>query len=667
MFATARISRRLITSCIFLTRSFSSKSMLSSYLTVLPISYKTSNPKPITEVLSINEFDKKDMSHIEAEWLKEVPVIKYPAKAKTMKKQQDIDLFWELTIKGAVSNPQMLSAVIDYMKNIERQKKNLLVWSRFYDVLIGSLIDSSPELAFDVHQALYPKCLPRSWKSIIYAAINSNNENAINVLDKIHRSLKPHHRHFYDILIPYLLEKGQVRLAYHSHRLLLTRGDFPRNSRGMNDVLEFMIRYQPPTVVINFIRKLKTQYRKKVNTKGWFNTSTAMLLLPWFKKHDIIHLARFLKAFDDSAKLMPELFWGMLYNCFNSSDVDNILSMFKVQRTHLIHQFQLGSSGSNTEEFKRVLVNMKRENIPLTLKCYATTINVLCQTGDYEKAYSLALDLMMNKKTSLYSSVLKVIPPYFMTACNRAKDPIAYQKLEEFYHLLTVEQLLTDHLRNLHIQAGLIYDNYPMVIKDLEMLISSNGMIEPRTVSLYAKTILFSTNKLKSGKPSNAMTATVSLLFKCHEIGVDIDPWVWRNTLEYTGYQESFETTRNFALWLASTFGSLDLPISSRDPKHPLRIIFNDGILSRIIVWGFKYFPSNPWEGLRLIKELEESGVYVRKSVIKKRIGSIFENYYILPESEVRKGIRERRAKLEVSMDEVVIQCNKIWPGIDIH
>lgn len=184
------------------------------------------------------------------------------------------DYIWKTFVEAGLAEEQLLHDIVKYTEKLWSSSEKR--WNKLYQTVVGGLFTKGlPEEAVAWHRRLQAihltepndivsvlaqavPCTPQKppdWSLYSHETITLGNGRGVRAFGEICLATNGHQ--IYETVIPFLLQKGLGLDATYMHDFLVKRGDMPRDSGTLQQILDFVT-----TESSMFSQKVKQRLRK---------------------------------------------------------------------------------------------------------------------------------------------------------------------------------------------------------------------------------------------------------------------------------------------------------------------------------------------------------------------------------------------------------------------
>lgn len=166
------------------------------------------------------------------------------------------DYIWETFVEAGLADEHLLYDISKYAESLWTRHERR--WSRLYQAVVGGLFTKGlPEEAVAWHRKLQAihlsepndivlvmaqavSCIPQKppdWSLYSRETMTLGNGRGVRAFGEICLATEGHQ--IYETVIPFLLQKGLALDATYMHDFLVKRGDMPRDSNTVQQILDF--------------------------------------------------------------------------------------------------------------------------------------------------------------------------------------------------------------------------------------------------------------------------------------------------------------------------------------------------------------------------------------------------------------------------------------------
>lgn len=580
----------------------------------------------------------------------------------TLFKQMEIEkpeIFWMKTIRVAISDEGLLRKIIGLLS--QRSTENSMKFDGpISETLMASLLYVGKyEQAFHVYTNILTYSNNIQWDIILNVALALETDGPLRVLEAIH---KEQGRNLYSLIIPNLKSLDLKENYIHSwNNKLIRLGDFPKSSSApMNVIFQGMIE---TSNLQSFGNCLKNIAKHLEAPAEWLDAETSRLITNY------IILS---KDQESTFKTIMGLFGA---TAFQKQFYITLLHQSKIP-TKTLTTFS-GKAGipqddirfreakckrlldENPEEFWRYTSELIEKVPPLRISLHILSL-YLRDFNNLPKAFDFAVHLLTKypfyqnliAKTFIIESTSK------LEAAGMSNDLIL-----EFEKALKNEDAIDDKIQNYLIFSSLKLSYFRCAIERIELLLSNpvsvfeTSTIENASRMLSRCSVRIPMDFAEAGESPNHYI--MRLILRMHQHSESISEVTLNRILRRIVMNLEHEESEKFCLEVAEYVKSeTRLNFDSSNARHPLRLVFDDNLITQILIRGFKNSDA-PWSGLETLSKLQYEGVYIPKNLLKKHVIRTFRAHG-LPNSERTKIDPRKQMSTNLSIGVIVSKINEI-------
>ncbi|KAF3915550.1 hypothetical protein ABW21_db0204951 [Orbilia brochopaga] len=594
------------------------------------------------------------------------------------------DEMWKIFIRVGLEDDDFLNKVYRYhlhIYHVWRQEK----WKPMYNEVVGGLLRKKQSRALWWHYRLIDVNPPDMVKFFKESAANPAS---LPALFRIFSSRKVAPL-YYDAIIPVICQFDMLETAIDWHRMLLRKGDYPKDSHTADRLFEYYAFHKPLRDLEELLRDFHARGIKVTE-------STAIALIKArYRTRTIIELLCTMYGADVfSTECLGDKFWTFLltYQGFTEAEVTGYMAKLDIQQIGTLTAKAFVKRSKTIAAFVRGISMLNRHKIPLDHEVYDKYVEMKARWSPEEALQeSLPIEnLPVSRGNALLQGYLSTYRWKFFN--------LVYQKLRrrnpETWNLFLSRLFMTKQLKPalefMEEMRALSIPIWPAAQRELlrSLLLPRRRGHHPLTVGPGArktKDLYLATNYLRA------------LMMN----GESVQPTLWREILKRYGMFRKLKDLENLCLWLVEWYDPLQpamrkayTPIKftnvkqvaslgydneadripwteppasewNRSPQNSLRLLFPATTIRSLVEWGFismqrlwtlhlvrrksrlavKARLSQCAWGIRLVRKLQEKGVWVDKRsvarAVRVRLRALDGSKYYWDHRHSDKGIRK--------------------------
>ena len=566
-------------------------------------------------------------------------------------------VLWQGFIDAAVCNEELLGELIAYCKANSGNPGT--IWHLFYETIIIAFLKKDPPRAYELHRQLKNWCplLPNRLARTIRAT--PSNKGTLTVLRKIYQESAV--RNLYSVVVPLLCSRRKYAAAYDWHKCLIDHGDLPTSTTDVQPLLHHLPRIGDPAQLGRVTQDLQAAgVRFQESTKP-------VITIQSLTSRETMN--RFLgEVFSVSEKPLNDSFCARLF-ATKAFPVEVILRGMRMLGAIAIGPLsmrELAVREGSPENILRRIEEMGTLRLSIGSSKFSRLIRQFAMDNEQELLHDL---LTSDQHPDVVED--RTLQEAFLGSY------LATDNVRQVRKTLVVLTAFTRHPKaleyNLLLRSHLARRNVPAIKQVFHEMTNRDIRISDHSSRNLVQKFLRTRNRSKRpvSRPYrlDELNLTTRMLLSTLQSGGTLNPEVWREIFRRFGMTRRLDDLERLALWLASFYSSRaenaarlkyapsrvvvaktsysaalqDIPEETltRNPAHPLRILFPPAFQKAIVEWSFvgawrrpnrdeytlldvsrgdkRALETRPWiRGLRLIKMLADKGVYVQMSAIWK-------------------------------------------------
>ncbi|CCH42520.1 hypothetical protein BN7_2064 [Wickerhamomyces ciferrii] len=543
-----------------------------------------------------------------------------------LKEVRSINDFWLMTVKISLTDSLFMDKLITIIKSGSIETFIQQSSIPLSETLVASLINAQRfDTAYYVFRDLLKHSKAVNWEPIFNVCLVSENSHSLKTLMLIHGEVE---NNFYKRLIPHLFKlKLKDHYIHKWSSVLISYNDFPKDSSApLNPVFKSILETSNLRSLDNCIPKLAKSIE---NPEKWLDQETIKLFSQYIivSKDSEGKLSKVLNTFGTQVFEVEEFWLPFFYKTnIQTSTLKTFMKKCNIDSSRsqniseaLDHRLFKEDPDKFLEAF-----NSKLDG-KASLATFGDSLKLLKihlqKSDNFEMAYEFAIHMI--EKFPRYS---EITASTYLTECMKfyKGDQKLRETLLKFENFILENKLLENHSK---ITGALIYMNLKLsrfgrAIEDIKTLISSDQKIDQRTIHHSYETLKRNhrniPNELIDKDVSNTNEFILKLVIKMSAKCPNISPITYnillRDIVWVFNHQDSKLILNEIVDFLKTRQTS---NISSNNEAHILKKIFDKELISDIIKKGFRN-PKEPWCGITVIKELQEKGVHIEYSRVKR-------------------------------------------------
>ncbi|KAH3675633.1 hypothetical protein WICMUC_002550 [Wickerhamomyces mucosus] len=544
-------------------------------------------------------------------------------------KEKDLNQLWLKCIKVSIGTPSLINGLLNISNNKVLAKRFKII-DDFPEQLICALLYHEN---FQLAESLAKKYLLQkqsvNWVPLINVSLLLNEKHGLNLLSLLYEQFP--NKSFYEIVIPHLKSLRINRNYINSwNNILVANQDFPKtSSEALNEEFESMLETGNMKSFRNCLQNIS---RFAFTNPNWLKESTLFLIAKFISKSNPESQEQILQSLIDSCgfhNFKDAKFWNYLFK--KSSISTTVLDRALIRLNIYSKDFILSKSNRLVKDnkAKEFWSYVKKFELDDEILC-SLSIDILTMSlrslDDLSKTYDFTIHLLYTKPNE--SS--KIVKTFITESWRLIKSKTDKQKVELFARKLenhlNSQNLMTDELINYFILSDLKFHNYQSAIIRLNYLLNSpRSFIDIRTVDTVVKVLLKLPKTVYIFNEQSHLLA-FTLAFKCYKNLKFISNLTWSRLLNQIGHSyKNIDDIEQYFTKIIDIINlqSQNLRFNSSNRNHPLRQIFHDKLIIRILNWGFmksSVDTGTPWDGFKLLKKLQYKGVFIPSNLVQKEL-----------------------------------------------
>ncbi|KAK6350453.1 hypothetical protein TWF718_003644 [Orbilia javanica] len=568
------------------------------------------------------------------------------------------DEMWRFFTRVGLEDEAFLLKLYKYLRQRFEQRGQLR-WRPMYNMIVGGLLAKKPLRALWWHHHMVDMAPPQGF--VAFFQQHATDPKNLETLFKIFKSGKigP----VYGTAIPLLCRHEHYEIAVRWHKMLLMKGDKPADSHHADRLMEYYAFHKPLKDLESMLREFREHEIEIMEStvialiKARYRTRAIMDLLCELHTANVIRNDCF-----------GDRFWAFLltYQRFSEADVTTYMKKLGIDRISHETTKEFVKRGKTTAAFIRGIALLNRRKIPIDNDVYSKFLEVKARWNP-EEALEESLpieDLEITRGNALLQGYLSTYRWKFFNHIykNLRRRNVVTWNL--FLKRLFMTRQLKTGLELMEEMRALSIPVRPSAQSELlhAILLPRRPSRHPITQDPRArktKDLLIATNYLRA------------LLMN----GDQVDPKLWREIIKRYGMFRKLKDLEKLCLWLADWYDprrpalrQASIPIkftdvgqiaslkytqtqhvewtdpplaeSNRSPKNPLRTIFPATTIRSLVEYGFLSMQRSwyldllrrrgrlavkarlsrcAW-GIRLVKQLQEKGVWIDERSIARAV-----------------------------------------------
>jgi hypothetical protein len=600
---------------------------------------------------------------------------------------------WTIFIDAGLQDQStLLHEIMNYANDLQRRTGES--WNGLYSRIIEHLLlaGTPPAEILKTGEFLIKQHPPSlgSFSDLVHNVTVKGSNVAIKTLKRIY--VQNEHRSLYSHIVPWLCERDKFSLALDWHMFLVHKNDLPTSQKAVEALIDHLSIYDPPAA-------------RKVNDRLAL-TGVSFTALPRSDHRKNIPLSR---------ESMNELH-GETYNIKEKKYNDSLGARWfatkwvsldvAISTIHALGVREIGPLSlqaialreSNAEGIMSRIEQLKELGISIGSSVYAKAIRRLAASKQ-----QVHLDELLHSDQHPDALEDTKMQERLLSSYAEAHDWHNYQRtiailVADTRWAYTIEE------SNAYVRTLIERNNTAAACQILEHMRMRGIHITGKTTDYLMERIL---EPRERGKRPHYLIDThtaISLLTGFLKAGSDVSLRIWHEIFRRLGMHGKLDELESVCLWLAQWFNpqlssqQTQTPIASllgpgnvastpksvptSNPRHPLKIIFNDRFQRAVVEWGFL----NAWRprikrpgskyaitpadsrnllhpctrGIQFLRQLQGLNVDISSSEVRKAVSVRIAALYGVGFS-ARTQNRKLRELNDLSLPEMVQQVNRAW------
>ncbi|KAK6506674.1 hypothetical protein TWF481_005133 [Arthrobotrys musiformis] len=565
---------------------------------------------------------------------------------------------WGYFVKVGLEDDVFLLKLYKYLRQ-RFERRGQLRWRSMYNMVVGGLLEKKPQRALWWHYHMVDMAPPRGFADFFKRHV-ADPKN-IPTLFKIFKSKKI--GSIYETAIPILCREEHYETAIKWHKMLLEKGDKPTDSQFVDRLAEYYAFHKPLKDLELLLRELKEHEIELMES-----TVTSLIKARYRTRPIMDLLCEMYNAKVIGNDCLGDKFWAFLltFQRFSENDVTTYMKRLGIERIAHETTKEFVKRGKTTADFIRGIALLNRQKIPIDNDVYSKFLQVKAR-WDPEEALEESLpieNLEMTRGNALLQGYLSTYRWKFFNH--------VYKNLRRrnfiTWNLFLKRLFMTRQLKTgLELMEEMRVLSIPVTSSAQSELL--HAILLPRRSSRRPIT-----QDPRARRTKDLQIAT-NYLRALVMNGERVDPKLWKEILIRHGMFRKLKDLEKLCLWLADWYdprrpalrqahtpikftdvgriASLEytqtqnvewtdppLAESNRSPKNPLRILFSATMVRSLVEWGFismqrswylnllRRRSSVPTKarlsrcawGIRLVKQLQEKGVWVDERSVARAV-----------------------------------------------
>lgn len=578
-------------------------------------------------------------------------------------KSETPEEFWMKTIRVAISDQQIMPQIVGFIRR-NLKKTPFHVPESIGEILVSSLIYSGHyKHAFNVYKDLLSYKENVNWNLILDVCLVLPDGSPLRVFETIHRD---RNEGLYLKIISHLKHLKLKEQYIHSwNNKLVLLGDFPKDSSApMNPVFNSMVETNNFRSFENCLKHM-VRHLKREDIPHWLDDETSKYIAMCVKnaKDPASKVSHFISLYTPGS-FKAQFFATLLHQTkIPSKKIMKLVSRAKIpeNNTAIIEGKCKRLADSDPQAFW-AYTDKNVEQLP-PLKISVQILSLYLQNSDkLINAMNFAEDLILKYPEYTF----KLARAFIMGVTNKAietKHLAHHQLIAEFEIFLRKEKLMSDEIENYLVFSELKLRHFESALMRIERLLAKpNAIIERGTIENTGRILSKNSRKLPrtftahgESQDHYIMRLILRMNNKCDEVS----PQTWNVFLKQIIKNFDHTEVEKFCLEVIDCVKSqTELNFNSANAGHPLRLIFDDKLITSIMLHGLKD-PLEPWSGLATLSKLQAKGVYIPMNLMKKRIIEVFRTSG-LPNSDKKKVNSKVLITSNLGIDLILQKINEI-------
>jgi len=572
------------------------------------------------DVLNIPIIDPESLDATSFTWLNYITMGDEEILKEQIEKESPTN-FWLNTLKISLNDSRVLIKLVTLLKSktfggladINDSMEETLVAALIY---VGKY-----DQAYAVFKDLLSNKKETNYALILEVCLCLNHSIPLEVLQKIHEEQG---KSLYQKIIPHLLSlKLNINYIHKWNNILVSNGDFPKaSSAPMNPIFKTMIESENFRSFDNCLRSVAKHLK---NHSGWIDKETSRYISKLIicstsqqpKLHSLVSLY--------GVESFPKEFYFSLY------------ARTRIDPTFL--NFLLGQIGIDKNDPDLIEANVKSLSQAGDMQKFWNYIEKHADKIQSPKILIRMLSMHLKESRTLRKSfdfaihILETYPNYKHSVVNTFilqrvnKTQCEFGLVEsilEFERYLKENGYFDDKIQNSFIYADLRLLRIRSALERIQLLLSNpESFIDSSTIRntqliLSRRFRRIPEDFLEEDEiPAHFIVKTVLRMQKHNK---DCTMSTWNSILLQAVKAFTNTASEQFLLEVADHISlKSKLNLNPANPCHPLMQVFNDQLITQIIINGFLE-PKRPWCGLETLVKLQAKGIFISKSHVKLQI-----------------------------------------------
>ncbi|KAK6534974.1 hypothetical protein TWF281_006274 [Arthrobotrys megalospora] len=568
------------------------------------------------------------------------------------------DEMWGYFVRVGLEDEAFLLKLYKYLRQ-RFERRGQLRWRPMYSMVVGGLLAKKPTRALWWHYHMVDMAPPRGFGAFFQQ--HATDSKTLPTLFKIFKSKKigP----VYETILPVLCRQERYEKAVQWHKMLVMKGDKPADSHSADRMMEYYAFHKPLKDLELMLREFRGHGIEIVEStvaaliKARYRTRAIMDLLCNLYTEKVIRNDCF-----------GDRFWAFLltYQRFSEADVTAYMTKLGIERIAHETTKEFVKRGKTTADFIRGIALLNRRKIPIDNDLYSKFLEVKARWNP-EEALEESLPIEGLEITRGNALLQGYLSTYRWKFFNHVYKNLRRRNIVT-WNLFLRRLFMTRQMKTgLELMEEMRALSIPVRSSAQRELL--HAILLPRRSSRHPIT------KDPRARRTKDLRIATNYLRALLMNGDQVDPMLWREIIKRYGMFRKLKDLEKLCLWLADWYDpqrpalrQASSPInftnvgqiaslgysetqhvewtnpplaeSNRSPQNPLRALFPPTTIRSLVEWGFismqrswyldllrrkggigrKARLSRCAWGIRLVKKLQEKGVWVDKRSVARAV-----------------------------------------------